>query len=451
MTLKKKIIQASAWTLGGHATSQAIRLLSNLILTRMLMPEAFGVMAIANSFILGLTLFSDMGLGQSIIQHQDGNKQKFINTAWTIQIVRGLVIWLLALSTAAVLYLAQELNMFRIDNTYSQAILPWILATLGFSAIISGFESTKLALANRNLQIKKIATIELASQIGALLLMLIWSFLAPSIWALVVGAVVAATVRTTLSHTYLLGDRNLVAWDKQSAKEIFGYGKWIFFTSIIGFLSNNADKFLLAGLVNSTQMGLYAIAAYLLGSIQQIYTKIFSNVAFPVFCDTARVDPQNLKNIYYKFRLPADIASLTMAGVLLSSGSLIVNALYDTRYQGAGRILEILSIALFEIRFNLAGHCFMAIGKPNLLSPIISVRLFIICVITPPIYYAYGFDGALWIVGGSTLSTIPMTIYLKYKNNLLDIKKEIMVLPIFIISYIFGLLANWFTMKFINF
>jgi O-antigen/teichoic acid export membrane protein len=55
--LKNKAYLASIWVIGGLGTSQALRLASNLILTRLLVPEFFGIMAIAQVFMMGLGLF----------------------------------------------------------------------------------------------------------------------------------------------------------------------------------------------------------------------------------------------------------------------------------------------------------------------------------------------------------------------------------------------------------
>ena len=104
--LRARVLRAGAWTLGSYAAGQFIRLGSNLIMTRLLMPEMFGLMALAHVLIAGLHMFSDLGLHHSVVQHQRGDDPVFLDTVWTVQIVRGGVIWLAALGlSAAVLWL----------------------------------------------------------------------------------------------------------------------------------------------------------------------------------------------------------------------------------------------------------------------------------------------------------------------------------------------------------
>ncbi len=104
-TLRQRSIHAGLWTIGGHALSQVIRLASNLILTRLLVPEMFGLMTLANLLLVGVWLFSDLGLKQSVVQSSRGHEPTFLNTAWVVQIVRGIVMWLMALLVALGVYI----------------------------------------------------------------------------------------------------------------------------------------------------------------------------------------------------------------------------------------------------------------------------------------------------------------------------------------------------------
>jgi len=103
ISLRSRVFGASVWVLAGFGASQVIRLGSSLIMTRLLMPEMFGVMAIANIFLVGLALFSDLGLRQNIIQSKRGDDPLFLNTVWTIQILRGAVLWALTIGVGLML------------------------------------------------------------------------------------------------------------------------------------------------------------------------------------------------------------------------------------------------------------------------------------------------------------------------------------------------------------
>ena len=133
--LKRRVITAGAWSLAGYAVSQVIRFGSNLIMTRLLVPEMFGVMAIATIVMVGLAMFSDLGLRQSIVQSRRGDDPAFLNTAWALQILRGLVLWAIALAIALGLYLADRAGMVPAGSVYADPSLPWVIAALSFGTV----------------------------------------------------------------------------------------------------------------------------------------------------------------------------------------------------------------------------------------------------------------------------------------------------------------------------
>lgn len=410
-------------------------------MTRLLMPEAFGIMAIAHAFMMGLALFSDVGLSQSVVRSKRGD-DAFVNTVWTLQALRGSLICVLSMGLAFALLVLAHWGVFSKDSVYVQPQLPWVLCALSLSAIVAGLESTKMAMASRALDLRKITQIELLSQVGALVLMVVWAYFAKSLWALVGGAIAAAAIRTTLSHIGIPGIRNRFCWDKAAAKEIFGHGKWIFMNSILGFILANGDKFILGGLVSASALGMFSLATFLIGAIQQVFSKLSSSVAFPTLCEVARTSPGNLKTTYYKLRLPVDIASLFGAGFIFVSGHVIANVLYDQRYQEVGFLMEILSISLLEIRYGVAGQCLMAMGHFRIITILILVRLPFLLFALPAAYANYGMKGAAWVAGGNALVAIPFMLLYKHRYGILDVKKELRPLPILILGGTAGLAAN---------
>src|SRR5947209_12532904 len=103
LPLRRRVLNAGTWVFAGYVLSQVIRFGSNLLLTRLLVPEMFGVMAIAMVVIIGLAMFSDLGLGQSVVRSVRGSEPLFLNTAWVVQILRGMLLWLIALVVSALM------------------------------------------------------------------------------------------------------------------------------------------------------------------------------------------------------------------------------------------------------------------------------------------------------------------------------------------------------------
>jgi O-antigen/teichoic acid export membrane protein len=437
-TLKQRVFKASAWTAAGYGLSQLIRFGSNLLMTRLLVPEMFGVMAIAMMVMYGLALFSDIGLRQSIVQSKRGNDAVFLNTAWAIQIVRGVLICFFGLGVSLLIVVANRIGLFPMSSVYAEPILPHVIAIVSITGVISGFESTKLAEASRTLSLGRITRIEIISQLAGLLCMFAWVSIDRSIWVLVAGGLCSTFVKVILSHVWLRGVANRWQWDNSAFHEIIRFGKWIFVSSILGFLVSSGDRLLLGGLVSTTVLGIYVIAFYIFSSAEQMLTKIVAEVSFPALSEVARERPTDLKVKYYQFHDVIASFAYVCAGVLMIAGQALIGLLYDPRYAQAGWMLEILAVSLLTVPVHVATQCFMALGMPKLISHLGAIRLIVLVVITPIGFHLFGLPGALWGIVLSYSSSLPTTFFYKVRYGLFDLRKELVLLPLILVGMIAG-------------
>lgn len=206
-SLNKLAIRGTIWTFVGYGSSQVLRLAGNLVLTRLLVPEMFGLMALVNTFIIGLNLFSDIGIGPSIIQNKRGDEPSFLNTAWTIQVIRGVGLWLCCCLIA-----------LPVSRFYGDRQLIWLLPLVGFSTIIAGFNSTALFTLNRKIDLGKLTRFEFIVQSIGLVVMIVWAWFNPTIWALVMGNFVLSLVKMIWSHYLVAEPRNRFTWEESRHK-----------------------------------------------------------------------------------------------------------------------------------------------------------------------------------------------------------------------------------------
>jgi O-antigen/teichoic acid export membrane protein len=439
---KQRVIKAGIWIFSGHVTAHIIRLVSNLIMTRLLVPEMFGLMSIVSVLMVGLTLFSDLGLRQSIIQSKNGQDEAFLNTVWSLQVLRGFVLWGISALFAVGIYVFQVLSWMPHATVYAEPLLPYIIPISTLSMIIVGFEPTWTGLASRNLQQSKLVKIELISQVSGVIVMVIFALFSRSIWALVLGSLCSSLVRCLIVNFIIKEFRNQFAINKGYAREILHFGKWIFLSSIIGFLAMNGDKILLGGLITTEELGVYNIAAFMVGAASTIVSRLLGGVAYPALSETVRDKPYDLQRVYYRFRMPFDAGIMFLAGFLFMSGNAIINVLYDARYIEAGWMLSVLGLSLIALRYNLADQSYMAMGKPKLMTTLTLIRTTALFILLPLGFQRFGLHGAIWAIVISYFSSFPMAIYYKKSHDLLDVKKELIMLPLVLVGIGFGFLVN---------
>lgn len=428
-TLRYRVFRAGGWVMGGHGTSQLIRLASNLVMTRLLVPEMFGLMAVAWLFMTGIQLVSDVGLRQSIVRSDRSEDPVFRGTAWTMQIMRGALLWLVGMLSAIALYMLQTCRMMPVGSVYNEPLLGPVIGVLSIVALFSGFESTRIALSERNLVQKKVVLLDLIAQLAGMVCMIGWALMERSIWTLVAGGVVSSAARMVLSHAWLRGAPDQLHWDKFVAADLFHFGKWVFLTSSLGFAVMSGDRLLLAGMVSAELLGLYAIAFLIVDAVAQLVSKLQASVAFPALSEVARHHPSQLKENYYKFRRLFDVVTLFCCGLLFVSGSTIVGLLFDDRYQGAGGVVEVLAASLFFVRFGVAEMLCLVLNRPAVLSVQMMTRGVALFVGTPVFYGLFGFIGAAWAIALHRVFSLIPIFHFKIRNNLLDLKKEVLPIP----------------------
>lgn len=442
-SLKSRTINSSAWVIAGHLLSQLIRFGGNLVLTRLLIPEMFGVMAIITVVMIGFAMFSDIGLLQNIVQSKRGDEASFLNTAWTIQILRGFFLFVLGIIVSAILYLAGQERWLPLNTVYDDPELPKILVIMSLTLLIAGFNSIYLMTLTRKLALSKTVSIDIFSQAIGLGYTIFLAWCQQNIWALVIGALVSPVIKMLLSHSSFIGERCQLQWDKEAVHEILNFGKWIFLSSILGFLLNQGDRLLLGGLISSEKLGVYTIAFFLANAIRDILQRLASSVFFPVLSETIREQPKRISEIYYKIRLKIDSITMFFAGFLFKTGYFFIDVFYDKRYEEAGWMLQILSLSLISVGFSLSNQCFLAYGQARLNSISTGIQTLTLYIFVPLVFTYYGFKAVIWVIAINPMINILISSTMMKRYHFLNMYKEIFMLPMFGVGYGIGYLSNY--------
>jgi O-antigen/teichoic acid export membrane protein len=412
-------------------------------MARLLMPEMFGIMMIAITVSVVLHLLSDVGVRQNIIQSPRGDDPVFLNTVWTVQIMRGFVLFASTLLIAGFTRFAQVINLWSANSTYAAPELPLVLAFTGFTAIIFGFQSTKIDLAARAFQQKKVVLVEFASQLAGLLVMLGIGYFTRSVWSLVIAGLVAAMVSTLLGHFWFEGPPNRLQWDRSALKELVVFGRWILLSSAVGVLAMNGDRIWFGGSMSATELGAYSIAVLILGALQIGAQRLVGAVALPAFSEATRVnDTAQLRALYYRIRLVVDLALLFVCGLFLTASPFIISCLYDERYAQAGGMMAILSLSFFTLRYGVAHQLWLALGLAKYQAMDNIIRVVSLWVLLPLLLALGGVKYAIWGVALHTFPTLVLIVYVNCRVGLFDLKRELVVLPMLVVGALCGELVS---------
>ncbi len=328
--LTARVARSTSWIVLGYGASQAMRLASNLILTRLLFPEAFGLMALISLVTIGLSLFSDVGIAPSIAQSKRGDDPEFLNTAWTIQVIRGFCLWL------AASMLALPAAWF-----YDVPELAFYLPIAALSLLITGFNPTRIETAHRHLLMGRLTVLDLCSQLIGIVAMIVLAFFLQSVMALVVGGVISAAMMLSLTHFGMPGATNRFRWEKQAATELITFGKWIFLSTVLWFFASQGDKAVLGKFLTLENLGIYNIGYFLASFPLLLGLAVTSRIMIPIYREQSE---ETRKLTKMRYGLTGAVLGLLLG--MAMAGPWLVQILYDARYVSAGAIVSMISIAL---------------------------------------------------------------------------------------------------------
>ena len=334
-SLKARALRGSVLSMATFGGGMFLRLASNLILTRILFPEAFGLMAIVQVFMVGLQMFSDIGLNSGIVQSKRGDDPDFLDTAWTMQVARGVLLGLLTLALAA-----------PAAAFYEQDMLAQLLPVMGLTAVAQAFISVRVVTAGRHLLLARVTALELSSQFVGIVAMIILALIFQSVWSLVVGGLLGMIYKAVLSHVYFPGPRNHFRIERAAFWELFDFGKYIFLSSICGFLINNGDRAILGKFVSLTELAVYNIAYFFATMPLMLSMRLVNQVMMPLYRERPTEVSHRNRGDIARARGLVTGAMVAMALVLAAIGDGLIRLLYTPEYHMAGPILVFLTLAV---------------------------------------------------------------------------------------------------------
>lgn len=428
-SLKWRTFQATFILLLTTFYTQGLRLAGNLIMTRLLYPEAFGLMLIVSLVMTALGQFSDAGVRPAVILYSRGRERNYLNTAWVILVGRGILLTIIAL-----------LSAWPVAQLYDESILVGLVAITSASAIISGFKSPQTMISERDIKRVRLMLLEIIPQTVTMAagLLILWHY--PSVWVLAGMSVAAAALTTILSFILFPSPELQFKADKAIFKEIIGFGKWIFLATGMTFLAAEGDKFIVSGFLTVTQLGIFSIAITFAKLVDTISSKLAHFLLLPVYIE---IDKQDDK---FSAQQKTKKIKLTMFGLMFPLvmlfalfGSQIIEFLYDDRYLDAGWMLQVMALGGMFSMTNNGFNAFILSKADSYQYSMLNLYRVIVSGIS--IFGGGYFFGVVGIV--YAIALVPVLSYFilfshirKYKIDSMKSDLLLFIVPLLIIFFI---------------
>jgi O-antigen/teichoic acid export membrane protein len=387
------LLKSTVWTVGAYGLGQALRLATNIILARLLAPQLFGIMVIVNSLRMGVEYISDVGISQNIVYHKDANDPEFYNTAWTVQAIRSVGVWLIAVILAA-----------PVAQFYQTPILILLVPVVSFASVFAGFSSVSVSLLQKRLQVGKLNAFDLLISLVGSAALLLFAYISRTIWALVFGFLFGGAVSMIGTYFLLPGVKQRFYLSKRYLWEILHFGKWVFAASLIFFLSSNFDRLYLGKVISLGALGVYGIARSMADVLGMTVARFGNHVLFPLVASYAQESRSNLREQLVGMR--AKFLYVTGFGFSLAvvMADLPIKILYDSRYQAAAWMLPLfVAGSWFSILSAVNESTLLGLGKP-LYGAVANTSKFLFLLIGLPLsVMSFGLPGAIVVMAISDL------------------------------------------------
>ena len=397
-TLTAKTMKGIVWKFISFGSNKVLSFISTIILARLLIPEDFGLVAVGHIVIDSIQLIGSWGFAEAFINKRKNEKEYFTAFFYSSVLISTLIFLL-------VFFFAPLFSIF-FENPASLLIIRVMAVTL----IIKSFIQPSLALIKKRMDFKKASVYGFINHLLTFSLIVLLAFLGLGVWSLVVGRIFAAVFDFFVFFLFF-PIKPMLAVPFKYFKDLFGYGKYMFTSTIFVFLLNEGDDAFVGKLLGVATLGVYTLAFHLANFAVYNLTFIVSQVVMPAYA-SIQDSKDRLKSAYFKvFRYIALLAFPSSLGIFILAPE-IVPIVYSPKWNAMIYPLMILCIyGLSRSLIATTGEIFKAVGKPKLLQKVTFIQLVALVIFIYPLTKLFGLTGTCLALTLAALSVHWLNFY----------------------------------------
>ena len=354
MSLKRRAVSGIKWTTFSSVIVAILQIVQLIILTRLLEPTVFGLMAITSVVIGFAHAFLDMGISNAIIHKQEVSHNQ-LSTLYWLNVLSGIVLFIIVSLCAPVVALF-----------YQEAELTNIIILVALTFLIQPFGQQFIVLWQKELKFNDIAKVDILTKLVALIVSVVFAYYNYGVYALVYG-VLAGTILQTLVFVYKGLKEYTISFvfRLSDVREFLSFGLYQMAEKTLNYFNSQVDTLLIGKLLGVETLGVYNIAKQIIMKPIQIINPIVSKVTFPVMAKIQN-DTDRLKEIYLKTINLLSSINFPIYLFMLITAPQLVPLMFGEQWVSAVIIVQILSIygALRSIG-NPIGSLLLAKGRAD--------------------------------------------------------------------------------------
>jgi O-antigen/teichoic acid export membrane protein len=390
---------------GFKLIDRSLGLLSTLILARLLVPEDFGIVALATTFVVFLELCTSLSFDVALIQDQRADRSTY-DSAWTLNACFGMAVG------AFMVLLASPAAWF-----FSVPDLEVVMYALAIGPVVSGFDNIGVVAFQKEMRFDREFRFLFAKRLTAFVFTVTAAVILESYWALVIGTVLSRVMGNAFS--YMLHPFR-PRFSLVAARRLIRFSAWVLVVNVLHFFKLRSSDLVLGRLHGPETVGLFSISYEISNLAATELVAPINRAVFPAYSKLASDKPALRTEYLSVMGLIVLIAVPAVAGVA-ATAPLIVPALLGQNWLAATPILTILSFyGITQVTTSNAHAVYMATGRPDIAAKLGAAHVAALLAALIPLAYLYGAEGAAYAFLVASIVIVPANFVVVM--NLLSIR-----------------------------
>lgn len=381
-SLKEQILHSGIWASLLNGGQRVLQILKLIILSRLLLPEDFGLLGIALITMMALQQFSRLGFKEALIQHPEDDVDPYLDTVWVVGIGRGVLLAVLMFGAAG-----------PVAGVFNEPRAIPILQALSLAVLLRGLANPAVTYYKKNLNFHKEFTYQMSGTAIDFVVAVCTAIVFGTVWALVYGILARELIKLVLSHL-LTGHTVQPRLSKGHAMELLDFGQWIFASSVVVFLVTTGDDAFVGWYLGTVSLGIYQVGFRLSNAPATEVAHVIGNVMFPSV-SKLQDDTEQVRRLFSHALILVCVLAVPMSiGMILIAPEFVIVVLGEN-WLPMVPVMQVLSGAgLLRALAALTGPVYQGLGIPEWEVYENLFRLVTIVFSIWPLSEAFGATGA---------------------------------------------------------
>ena len=318
------------WSAIQKYSTMLIKLISGMILARLLMPEDYGAIGMLLIFISLAEVFIDAGFGSALIQKKNPTQTDY-STVFYFNIVMSVILY-------GLVYLSAP----AIAEFYRMPILCNVLRVQGLILFLYAFNVIQRNQIRKNLKFKILSKITIISSIISLTATVILAYMGFGVWSLVAQEFLGILI-PCIFFWLTMNWRPTWEFSWTSFKELFGFGSFMFLTHLFTTFSQRINGLLVGRWFNPATMGYYTKADSFSRFATLSIAGVMIQTTYPLYA-SVQDDRERLINMVKRITSTLAYITVPMLSILILIAEPLIVLLYSDRWLPSVPYFQILCI-----------------------------------------------------------------------------------------------------------